>query len=563
MLLTTALPGRAPTVQVPATSLFVDATEQSGLRFTHNNGATGQYYMPEMMGAGVALFDYDNDGDLDVYLVQGGSIEPGVRPSTGNRLFRNDGVVGGIPHFTDVTDKAGVGMTGVGMGVAVGDVDNDGWQDLYVTAFGSNVLYRNRGDGTFEDVTGRAHVDDPRWTTSAAFIDYDRDGDQDLFLANYVAFTQPGNKICTDRAGARDYCPPGAYAPVPAKVFRNDGGMAFSDVTESSGVARAYGAGLGVAVGDLDGDGWPDMYVANDATPNQLWINRHDGTFEDRGLISGTAFNALGRPEGSMGIALGDADNDGDEDLFVTNIVGEMHVLYLNDGRGNFEDARLRSGLGRATSDMTGFGTGWIDYDNDGRLDLFVTNGAVNIIERQRGQPFPYRQQSQLFHNEGNGRFRDVSPDGGPFFDQLLVGRGVAFGDLDNDGDVDVVVTTNNGPAVVLLNQTCAPGRQPASSGRHWIEVDLRSADGKRAVTNARVGIERSGQPTLWRRARTDGSYLSASDGRVHAGLGALPHIDRVVVQWQDGARESFAPLESDRIVTLRKGSGSALADQP
>ena len=185
---------------------------------------------------------------------------------------------------------------------------------------------------------------------------------------------------------------------------------------------------------------------------------------------------------------------------------------------------------------MTGFGTGWLDYDNDGRLDLFVTNGAVNIIEGQRGQPFPYRQQSQLFHNEGNGRFRDVSPDGGPFFDQLLVGRGVAFGDLDNDGDVDIVVTTNNGPAVVLLNQTCAPGRQPASSDRHWIEVDLRSADGKRAVTGARVGIERSGQPTLWRRARTDGSYLSASDGRVHAGLGALPHIDRVVVQWPDGA---------------------------
>ena len=560
LLVTTALAAAVMLSRLPAPAatsppLFVDATAQTGLAFTHDNGATGQFYMPEMMGTGVALFDYDNDGDLDVYLVQGATIDAGARPATGNRLFRNDGVVNGVPHFTDVTARAGVGMAGVGMGVAVGDVDNDGWQDLYVTAFGSNILYRNRGDGTFEDVTARARVDDPRWTTSAAFIDYDRDGDQDLFLANYVAFTQAGNKVCTDRAGARDYCPPGAYAPVPTKLFRNDGGTTFTDVTESSGVARAYGAGLGMAVGDLDGDGWPDIYVANDATPNQLWINRHDGTFEDRGLLSGTAFNALGRPEGSMGIALGDADNDGDEDLFVTNIAGESHVLYLNDGAGNFEDARTRSGLGAATADMTGFGTGWIDYDNDGRLDLFVANGAVNIIEGQRGQPVPYRQRSQLFHNEGGGRFRDVSREAGPFFDRLLVGRGVAFGDLDNDGDVDMVVTTNNGPAIVLLNQTCTPDH-PAAAGQHWIELTLRSQDGNRVITGARVGVMRSGQPTLWRRARTDGSYLSASDGRVHVGLGDQPQIDRVVVQWPDGVSEYFTGVEADHIATLKRGAG-------
>jgi hypothetical protein len=558
-ILASAQAAQPATTARPTAPLFIDATEQSGLRFTHDNGATGQYYMPEMMGAGVAVFDYDNDGDLDVYLIQGTSIDPG-RPATGNRLFRNDGVVNGVPHFTDVTDRAGVGMKGVGMGVAVGDIDNDGWLDLYVTAFGSNVLYRNRGDGTFEDVTAGAHVDDTRWSTSAAFLDYDRDGDQDLFLANYVAFTKGGNKVCTDHAGTRDYCPPGAYAPVPTRFLRNDGHVTFTDVSSASGVARAYGAGLGVAVADVDGDGWPDIYVANDATPNQLWINKQDGTFEDRGLISGTALSALGRPEGSMGIALGDADNDGDDDLFVTNIVGEMHVLYLNDGRGNFEDARLRSGLGRATSSMTGFGTGWIDYDNDGRLDLFLTNGAVNIIEGQRGQPVPYRQQSQLFHNEGNGRFRDVSREAGPFFDRLLVGRGVAFGDLDNDGDVDMVVTTNNGPATVLLNQSCMPGA-PAANDRHWIELDLRSADGKRPVSGARVGILRAGQPTLWRRARTDGSYLSASDGRVHVGLGASPKVDRVVVQWPDSQAESFEGVTSDQIVALRKGGGRRTAD--
>ena len=449
------------------------------------------------------------------------------------------------------------------MGVAVGDVDNDGWLDLYVTAFGSNVLYRNRGDGTFEDVTARAHVDDPRWTTSAAFLDYDRDGDQDLFLANYVAFTKAGNKRLHGSRGCARLLPAGRVrCRCPRVCSGTRGSSPSADVTDASGVGRAFGAGLGVAVGDLNGDGWPDIYVANDATPNQLWINRHDGSFEDRGLLSGTAFNALGRPEGSMGIALGDADNDGDEDLFVTNIAGESHVLYLNDGAGNFEDSRIRSGLGPATSDMTGFGTGWIDYDNDGRLDLFVTNGAVNILEGQRGQAVPYRQRSQLFHNEGGGRFRDVSRQAGPFFNRLLVGRGVAFGDLDNDGDVDLVLTTNNGPAIVLLNQTLAPGGR-AAADQHWIELDLRSRDGKGPVTGARVGVERNGQQTVWRRARTDGSYLSASDGRVHIGLGSQPHIDQVLVQWPDGAMESFADVDADRIVTLRRGTGRVGAGTP
>jgi hypothetical protein len=256
-----------------------------------------------------------------------------------------------------------------------------------------------------------------------------------------------------------------------------------------------------------------------------------------------------------MGIALGDADNDGDEDLFVTNIIGESHVLYLNDGTGNFEDARTKSGLGAATASMTGFGTGWIDYDNDGRLDLFLTNGAVNIIEGQRGEKVPYRQHSQLFHNEGGGRFREVSAEAGPFFQQLLVGRGVAFGDLDNDGDVDMVVTTNNGPAFVLLNQTIAPGRAP-SSGGHWIEIALHSQDGTRLITGARIGVMRDGQPTLWRRARTDGSYLSASDARVHVGLGDQPRITRIVVQWPDGVSESFDGVAGDRITTLRRGTG-------
>jgi hypothetical protein len=330
-------------------------------------------------------------------------------------------------------------------------------------------------------------------------------------------------------------------------------------VTAGSGIGSAFGAGLGVSVGDFDGDGWLDVYVANDATPNQLWMNRRDGTFEDRGLISGTSLSGGGRPEGSMGIALGDPDTDGDEDLFVTNIVGETHAFYVNDGHGNFEDARVRAGLAAPTAPMTGFGTGWLDYDNDGWLDLFLTNGAVNILEGQRGQPRPYFQRSQLFHNEGGGRFRESSREGGPVFAQLGIGRGTAFGDVDNDGDIDIVVTQNGGPAWLLLNQIRQPGASGTTTRAHWIELALRSASGNRYGFGARVGLERSGQPTLWRRVRTDGSYLSANDTRVHFGLGSPTTIGQVIVEWPEGKAETFAGVSADRITTLTKGKGQPL----
>jgi enediyne biosynthesis protein E4 len=545
-------------------ALFEEAADQAGLRFVHDNGATGQYFMPEMMGSGVAVLDYDNDGDLDVFFVQSGPIENQGRavagaPARGNRLFRNDGVVGGVPHFSDVTAAAGIIGGGAGMGAAVGDVNNDGWLDLYVTAFGANTLYRNRGDGTFADVTHEAGLDHATWSTSAAFFDYDRDGDLDLFVANYVAFTVAGNKTCTDHSGARDYCPPRAYPPLPARLFRNDGNLHFSDVTVPSRVASAFGAGLGVAVGDLDGDGWLDVYVANDATPNVLWINRHDGTFEDRGLLSGTSLSGGGVPEGSMGIAVGDPDNDGDEDLFVTNIVGETHAFYVNDGHGNFEDSRAAAGLAAPTSGMTGFGTNWLDYDHDGWLDLFLTNGAVNILESQRGQPRPYFQRSQLFHNDGRAKFREVSREAGRVFARLGIGRGAAFGDLDNDGDVDIVVTNNGGPAWLLLNQFLRPGRA-AGPDQHWLELVLRAPNANRFGAGARVGIERVGQPTLWRRVRTDGSYLSANDMRVHVGLGAQPSVSRVLIEWADGVAEAFTGVPADRISTLERGRGAAVS---
>ena len=511
------------------------------------------------MGSGAALFDYDGDGDLDVYLVQGGTLDGGAGARAGNnvksRLFRNDLAQDGsgtpVLHFTDVTDAAGVGFIGVGMGAAVGDYDGDGDLDLYVTAYGSNVLYRNNGNGTFTDVTKEARVDDPRWSTSAAFIDYDRDGDLDLFVANYVDFTVRAGKSCTDPVGAPDYCAPSAYHPVPARLFRNEGNGTFSDATESAGISRAYGAGLGVAVGDYNGDGWLDLYVANDATPNQLWINTQHKSFEDQGWLSGSAANAAGRPEGSMGIASGDFDADGDEDLFVTNLTRETFVLYMNDGRGNFEDRRASAGVAQTTAAMTGFGTAWLDYDRDGLLDLITANGAVNIAAERRGSPAPYAQRNQLFHNAGGGRLVDVTASAGAAFERALVGRGLAAGDIDNDGDVDVLITANGGPARLLLNE---------SSSGHWLTVGLAASSGNHLGFGGRVGLVRQGQPTLWRRIGTDGSYLSASDSRAHFGLGSSPRIDRVIVEWPDGLHEHWTGITADRAVQLRRGTGTAEA---
>src|SRR5829696_3559897 len=494
-------------------ALFVDAAESTGLQFTHVTGETGQYYMAEQMGAGVALFDYDNDGDLDVFFVQGGSFGKGVAAGSGSRLFRNDLIVAAdgkrTLRFTDVTAAAGVGFRGYGMGVAVGDYDGDERLDLLVTGFESAALYHNNGDGTFTDATARSGIRETLWSTSAAFVDYDRDGRLDLFVARYLDFTPASNKVCHDAVGARDYCSPRAYKPVPAALYHNDGDGRFSNTTEAAGISKAYGAGLGVATGDYNADGWPDLYVANDATPNQLWINRRNGTFADEGLLSGAALNAAGNPEGSMGIASGDFDADGDEDLFVTNIIGETYALYVNDGTGVFEDARTRAGLAAPTAPYTGFGTDWFDYDNDGRLDLFIANGAVNVVEAQRGQPRPFRMKNQLFRNLGEGRFAETGGKAGPAFARAGIARGAAFGDIDNDGDVDVVTTNNGGPASLLLNQTAG-----GNSKNHWVEISVRQPSGNRFAFGTWIGVERAGQPTLWRRVRTDGSYLSASDAR-------------------------------------------------
>ena len=492
------------------------------------------------------------DGDLDVLLLQGRALEGHGLAAGGHRLFRNDVPPSSGPslRFTDVTARAGFAPGDYGMGVAVGDYDNDGDPDVYMTNFGPNRLYRNNGDGTFADVTSAAGpgLDDPRWSTSASFSDYDADGDLDLFVANYVDFTVAGAKACHEPAGARDYCGPLQFRPLPDRLFRNNGNGTFADVSESAGIARTSGSGLGVAAADFNQDGRSDFYIANDGMANNLWLNRGNGTFADEALLSGTAFNADGRPEGSMGLAVGDPDNDGDDDIVATNITRETHAFYRNLGQGQFEDARVASGLAGATAPHTGFGTDWIDYDNDGWLDLFVANGAVTMIEALRGDPFPFRQPNQLLRNDRGGTLRDVTSQAGPALAQSEVSRGAAFGDVDNDGDVDVLVTTNNGPARLLLNET--------RSRHHWLEVRLEGMSDNRQGLGARVGLRRADGTMLWRRAHTDGSYLSSSDPRVHFGLGPSAEVDSVVVYWPRGLREEWQTAGVNRIVTLKQGTG-------
>ena len=440
------------------------------------------------------------------------------------------------------------------MGAAVGDYDNDGDLDLFVTAFGPETLYRNNGDGTFTDVTAQAGVSDPLWSTSAAFVDYDRDGDLDLFVANYLDFTIAGNKVCSDAVGARDYCSPRAYRPVPDRLYRNDGNGRFTDATEAAGITRADGAGLGVA---------PATTTATAGSTSTWRTMRRrissgstgaNGTFEDEGLLSGSAVNAAGNPEGSMGIASGDFDRDGDEDLFVTNIVGETFALYVNDGQRQLRGRRARRRAWRApTAAFTGFGTDWFDYDNDGWLDLFVANGAVNMIEAQRGQPRPFRMKNQLFRNAGDGRFVETTAAGGPAFARAEIGRGAAFGDIDNDGDVDVVATNNNGPVRLLLNQA------EQATGRRRAEPLAAAASRSGAGRGNRFAVRRARRASSGRgaddvAARAHGRKLPVGQRRARTfGLGASARIAAVVVQWPDGVRDRYTDVAADRVVTLRR----------
>jgi enediyne biosynthesis protein E4 len=539
---------------------FRDVADEAGVHFRHVNGMSGKFYMPEIVGAGVALFDYNNDGKLDIFLVQGGPLGPDEKPDPArrprHRLFRNDTET--LPNgervlkFTDVTDEAGLNFADYGMGVAAADFDGDGFIDLYITCFGRNRLLHNNGNGTFTDVTEKAGVGCAGWSTSAAWIDFDHDGRPDLFVCQYLEWTYNNHQVCRTLSGGKDYCGPISFPPARSRLFHNLGNGRFEDVSLASGIQAKAGAALGVVVADLNEDGWPDIFVANDGMPNFLWINQRDGTFKEEATPSGCALNRDGRTEANMGVALADFTNSGRDDLFITHLTGEKSTYYRNLGKGLFVDETARCGLDAPTRPFTGFGTAALDYDNDGLLDIFSTNGEVRLIDKQvrAGVELPLRQRCQLFHNLGGKQLRFEEIRQGQSLRVEEVGRGVAFGDLNNDGAVDIVVTNNNGPARLLLNQ--------AAQGRHWL--GLRLVDGppgrRRDVLGAVATVERPGQSPLRRRCATDGSYCSSSDPRVLFGLGESTEASRVRVQWPDGLVEQFQELPIDRYHELVRGSG-------
>ena len=534
----------------PVLVRFADATASSGLEFLHRTGAAGTKYLIETMGSGVCVLDYDSDGRPDLYLVQSAPL-PGSPPDPllHASLFRNLG----DGRFAEVTGQAGAGNPGrYGMGCAVGDMDNDGDPDLYVTNFGPNALYRNDGDGTFTDVGRKARVDDALWGTAAAFADYDADGNLDLFVANYLDFTPAKHRRCGDTArGLISYCHPDAYEGVPNVLYRNDGDGTFSDLTREAGLWTREGKGLGAIWTDYDSDGDPDLYVANDSVRNFLFRNEGDGTFSDVTLLSGTGYSEEGRPEAGMGVDAADVNGDGRMDLFVTNLSNEVNELYLNNGDGTFQFGTNPSGLGAPSLLYVGFGTAFFDADNDGDSDLYVTNGHVMDDIEAYSDSITYRERDFLFVNDGRGRFAERGQEAGTFFREVDVGRGVAVLDYDGDGRLDVALTRNGGRARLLHNETTSPN--------HWLSVRLQGRKSNRDGIGAWITATGGGKRRVAER-RGGSSYLSASEGAVHFGLGSSPAPLDLEVRWPSGLVEIFGGVRVDQRLTLTEGTGTPRA---
>ncbi|MGH9464485.1 MAG: CRTAC1 family protein [Thermoanaerobaculia bacterium] len=513
---------------------FVERIAGSGVDFIHDAGASAELLLPEIMGSGVCLLDYDRDGRLDLYFVQSGSYRAAPSPRGADRLYRN---LGGL-RFADVTADSRTGDQGYGMGCAVGDVDADGWPDLYVTNVGANALYRNRG-GIFE--RSPAGVEEVGWGTSALFFDYDLDDRLDLAVTNYLEWA-PERELECYQGGRRDYCLPGNYrAPAVALLYRNLGQGRFAEVGRRLGLTAAFGPGLGLAAADLLGDPRPELYVANDGTANQLWVQTEHG-FEDQAVPLGAAVNRLGAAEASMGVAAADPDGDGDLDLFLTHLDTETNTFYRNGGE-LFSDATAELGLAAPSRGRTGFGVGFADFDHDGWLDVYVANGRVSLAAEPLAAD-PYAEANQLLAGLPSGRFAEV-PDGATAEAEIATSRGAAFGDLDNDGDVDIVVSNRNGRPHLLENVRGGDGT--------W--VMFRLLDGARDALGARLGLEAGGR-SWWRWTGVASSYCSANDPRVHIGLGAAASVDRVRVTWPGGAQEVFGPFPVGAVHELRRGSG-------
>jgi hypothetical protein len=543
---------KAPDQPKPLPGKFTDVTAALGLHFQYISSHTAKHYLPETMGAGVALFDYDNDGRLDIFLVNGapltdptpkGTIPQKSGPQYWNRLLHQkpDG------SFEDVTEKAGLQGSGYGMGVAVGDYDNDGFEDLYVTAYGGNKLYHNNGDGTFADVTEKAGVAGSGWSTSAAWVDLDGDGLLDLVVLRYVQWDFEDIWCGEHKEGYRSYCHPDIFQPVSPLVYHNDGNGRFTEVSQKIGVSKP-GKGLGIAIADYDRDGHIDLFVANDSMVEFLYHNKGDGTFEEVGLLSQVAVDGDGRTYAGMGVDFADYNNDGWPDLVITDLANQRYAVYQNNGDSSFSYASFSVGIARATMPHSGWGVRFLDYDNDGWKDLLIAQGHdLDTIELNYPN-LHYREPMLLLRNMGRD-FADVSSDSGAVFRQSWLGRGMAIGDIDNDGRIDAVVTTNDGPAYILDNET--------PTQNHWLTLKLIGHKSNRDAIGAEVKlITAKGQQ--FATVSTTGSYLSSSDKRVHFGLGSESIAQTIEIRWPSGILQTLKNIPADQILQIDEAPAGA-----
>lgn len=525
---------------------FTDITKAAGIQFLHRASHTSRKYLPETMGSGVALFDYDNDGRLDIYFVNGapiadptpaGTIPKKTGPEYWNRLYhqRTDGT------FEDVTEHAGIAGTGYGMGVAVGDYNNDGLQDLYVTQYGRNILYRNNGNGTFTDVTEEAGVGGSGWSTSAAWVDYDRDGRLDLIVLRYMIWDFKDIWCGGHQPGHRAYCHPDLFQPAAILLYHNEDGKHFREVSREAGLT-VPGKGLGVAIADYDRDGYPDIFVANDSMQEFLFHNQGNGTFKEVGLESESGLDGDGRTYAGMGVDFTDYNNDTWPDLIVTDLADQKYALYSNSHDGSFEYTTYTSGLAGITLLHSGWGVRFLDYDNDGWKDLLIAQGHVMDTIHLDNPSLHYREPPVLLRNHG-GKFVDVSKVSGAIFSQRWAGRGLAIGDIDNDGKMDAVITTNDGPAYLLRNET--------PTDNHWLTLNLIGCKSNRDGIGATV-IVNTAALTQSRTVTTAGSYCSSSDVRQHFGLGPATHAS-IEIRWPSGIVQKLTGVTADQILTVKE----------